>query len=353
MYVIQADNIDRALESGVRVMLQGGVARDSRNGPVLEMPTPVTTVYNHPERKILFRPSRDCNVFFHLFETIWFLGGRDDLESLLMFNTGMARYSDDGRFVRGSAYGARWRKWFHHDQLENAVEALRADPNTRRVVLSQWDPYTDPVVSSKDVPCNTQCYLYRRADGALDMTVVNRSNDIIYGCYGSNVVHFSMALEYIANAVGCPMGRYYQVSNSYHAYTENEVWQRVSKEIADGSSGPDYYESNRVRSVPLFATPEGKTDFDADNKLFLDWVAYHSKETPSLLSHQWLDSGEFSSEFFLTVVHPMMTAWFEWKSSKRAGPARERLEWLAKEQGSSDVDWIVAGSEWLSRRKSQ
>src|SRR5207237_2010921 len=98
----------------------------------------------------------------------------------------------------------------------------------------------------KDVPCNTEvmflprlstdAYLHpcqkhqgKREKGGcddekaaairvLDMTVINRSNDTLWGALGSNYVHFSFLHEYISLATGCVVGRYNQFSNNLHVY---------------------------------------------------------------------------------------------------------------------------------------
>ena len=50
------------------------------------------------------------------------------------------------------------------------------------------------------------------------MSIVNRSNDMIWGAYGANAVHMSMLLEYMAAMTGFQVGIYYQISNNLHAY---------------------------------------------------------------------------------------------------------------------------------------
>ena len=54
---------------------------------------------------------------------------------------------------------------------------------------------------SKDLPCNTHVYFSIR-EGFLDMTVCNRSNDLIWGCCGANAVHMSFLQEYVATMWG-------------------------------------------------------------------------------------------------------------------------------------------------------
>ena len=80
-----------------------------------------------------------------------------------------------------------------------------------------WDPAEDMVVPAKDIPCNTHIYL-RAQLGRLDMTVCNRSNDLVWGALGSNIVHFSFLLELIAKATNLKVGVLHQFTNNLHVY---------------------------------------------------------------------------------------------------------------------------------------
>ena len=93
--------------------------------------------------------------------------------------------------------------------------------NDRRAVLEMWDAEGELRManSCKDHPCNTHIYFNVR-DNILDMTVCNRSNDMIWGALGANAVHMSILQEYIASHIGARVGIYTQFSNNLHAYTE-------------------------------------------------------------------------------------------------------------------------------------
>jgi len=235
------------------------VAKPSRVGEVLQIPEPVTVTYLHPRERVLFNPARDCNPFFHLYEALWMIRGEDLVEPLLEFNPRMADFSDNGTNLFG-AYGYRWRRWFGYDQLRVIIEELRKNPNSRRCVLTMWDGGNgdDPacndldvaVNGGKDVPCNTHIYFSVRNESVrvgrktgepeeailsqvdceedivewtqpvLDMTVCNRSNDLVWGMLGANVVHMSILQEYMADQIGVEVGVYNQFTNNLHVYTE-------------------------------------------------------------------------------------------------------------------------------------
>lgn len=222
MHTITCRNVNEALPAGLAHLRANGIRRDSRNGPVLAAPTPVTTVYRLPWERVLFSPERDCNPFFHLVEAVWMLAGRDDVETVARYAKQMNAYTDNGLYFWG-AYGYRWRKWFDRDQLLWAINRLKTDPSDRRVVIGMWDPYADPGkadADGKDIPCNTHIYVWIDHEGRLSLTVCCRSNDIIWGAHGANAVHFSVLQEFLASSLGRPMGPLYQVSNNYHAYVD-------------------------------------------------------------------------------------------------------------------------------------
>jgi thymidylate synthase len=225
MKVITANDVYNGYRKGLRYLHEEGVEENSRNGPVLVSPVPVTTMFMNPRNRVLLDPVRDCNPFFHMMESIWMFAGRNDVKFVAQFNKRMAQFSDDGMEFN-AAYGHRWRYWFGRDQIDDAYMELLRNPESRRCVIAMWDPQNDGVGESKDFPCNTHIYFRVRTEPyhnvkALDMTVCNRSNDIYWGLYGANAVHLSMLHELMANSLGLHLGIWYQVSNNYHLYPAN------------------------------------------------------------------------------------------------------------------------------------
>ena len=200
MHVLRVRNVHAALPEAISLLHHYGKQQETRNGTALVCSHPVTTMYMQPEERVLFWPERDANPFFHFYEGLWMLGGRNDVASLTRFVKRMSEFSDNGTTFHG-AYGHRWRKHFGLDQLQMIISHFRNDPLCRRQVLQMWDPRCDLVLPGKDIPCNLEAHFLVR-DSQLDMLVSNRSNDIIWGTYGANAVHFSMLQEFVAAAVG-------------------------------------------------------------------------------------------------------------------------------------------------------
>jgi thymidylate synthase len=167
------------------------------------------------------------------------LAGRNDVDSVAYYAKQMREYSDDGKTLNG-AYGYRWRKaktnvlgsgvddgivYDEIDQLAVIVNHLKAQTESRRAVLQMWNVEDDLLKigsdldfmrgkESKDVCCNLSVmFAVRKVNTGpgdygdeyrsyLDMTVTNRSNDLIWGLLGANFVHFTILQEYMAARLG-------------------------------------------------------------------------------------------------------------------------------------------------------
>lgn len=332
MFVINVRNVHDALPEGLRQLQVHGVQRDSRNGPVLVMPGPTTTLYQKPRERVMFHPSRDANPFFHFVEGLWMLAGRNDVAFVAGYVKRMASFSDDGVTLHG-AYGHRWRRHFGFDQLGHIVEALKENPEDRRNVLGMWDTKSDLGRRGKDLPCNTQAYFTRNGSGALDMTVCCRSNDAIWGAYGANAVHFSMLQEYMALAIGCEVGRYWQMSNNFHAYLDTFTpLEHLVEESGDPylvSDNP--YDSESLTPYPMMSTPAA--DWQSDLGMFLQHGMTLGIRDP----------------FFRKVANPIFEAH---KIYKAGGVHRFQDADTALTQCAAG-DWRLACKEWVMRRETE
>ena len=175
------------------------------------LPEPVLLEIARPDERVVACPERDANPFFHLVEAMWILAGRNDVKTLAMFNNRMRDYSDNGLTFHG-AYGYRLRLTQGVDQIAVAIQALRKNPGSRQVALQIWDARLDLGSQSKDIPCNDFVFLRVRntlaGGNVLDLSVANRSNDVIWGAYGANAVQFAFLQEYIAAHLGWGIGRW-------------------------------------------------------------------------------------------------------------------------------------------------
>jgi thymidylate synthase len=338
--VITTRNVQQALPQAVRLLEEEGISRNSRNGPVLVAPWPVTTVYERPEERVLFWPQRDANPALHLYESLWMLAGREDLAPLLNYAKQFAEYSDDGLALWG-AYGYRWREMFHCDQLSVIAMELRKNHDDRRCVIQMWDTRLDLARLGRDVPCNVMATVQISGTGALDLTVFNRSNDIVWGCYGANAVHFSFLQEYLALLVGVPMGRYTQVSVNWHAYLN--TFEQVRKIPHGGGrlwdpnwTENDPYEQRLVRHLSMRCLEDEITANSVIDHLLAEEA--RGFDRPYEPYDRWDD-----------LVYRVLHAHRLWRTL----PTPERYTRALAEMEVNSIqgwDWTLAMREWLTRR---
>lgn len=322
IHQVSGDDINGLLQEACSQLRLCGQVEDTRNGPVVRFPGPLVTEWTNPRKRVLFSPLRDANPFFHLMESIWMLAGRNDVAFVSHYNKRIADFSDDG--VKFHApYGYRWRKHFHVDQLTECVNLLRSNPKDRRVVMAMWDPAYDLAVQGKDFPCNTTIY-FSTLNHKLDMTVCNRSNDIIWGLYGANAVHMSMMMEIVACGADLELGTMYTLSNNAHFYPEN--FKYALDDIADDEDTV-FYLGERQYWNRLVNTPGSYELFLSD-------------------CHDTCHAGRVVSPrtgFFRDTIEPMMRAW-ECHKNCNTGMAIRVASTIAAE------DWKSACVEWLQRR---
>jgi len=233
-------NARQALVGELKYLLEHGIERDSRNGSVLETTARLISI-ERPSERFLILPHRNDNPFAKVFESLWVLAGRDDIQSLSHYLPRAADYSDDGKVWRG-AYGPRLRNWKRYgtspvDQIEECYQLLKADPDTRRAVMTIFDPSQD-FCASKDIPCNNWLQFLLR-DGKLDLHVTTRSNDVIWGFSGINTFEWSILQQVMATMLCVDVGAYHQFTGSLHLYEKH--WGNARAIIA-GYNGFEPYD---------------------------------------------------------------------------------------------------------------
>jgi len=326
MYTFSVRGPSEGLSRVMEALLIEGKRSDSRNGEVIAFNSPVLIEYCNPVERVLFYQQRDANPFFHLMESLWMLNGRRDVKFVDKYNSRIHEFSDDGKIFHG-AYGYRWRNWFKKDQLEIAVQRLRTYPDDRRTVVSMWDGNSDLREDNliNDLPCNTAIYFNLHSDtNKLDMTITNRSNDLIWGTFGANAVHMSVLHEYMAARVGGKIGSYYHFTNNLHAYSHLlEKLKGLPREydpyLTLGEDGLSY-------KPPPLVTVQETFDVELDS-----WMA------------DIQDSKQYLNDYLSETCSFVRSSWAEYKKDNltKAVELAEKID---------DRAWRRACTEWLYRR---
>lgn len=299
----------------------------TRNGPALVLPEPVVTTYLNPDERVLFNLDRDANPIFHLMESIWMLAGRNDVAFLSQFNSNMVNFSDDG-VTFNAAYGYRWRKHFGFDQIAEVIRVLSSDPGSRQAIVQIWDS-ADLYKKTKDKACNMQI-IFDIREGRLNMSVINRSNDIWWGAYGANAVHFSFLQEFVARALSVPLGVYRQHSHNLHLYTD---LYDAGKNIA---SPPHEHDGGKYSGWGVKVRPYPIMDND-------DWQTFLS-ECEFFCDNPFNDAHPYTHSFFRCVALPMAMV-----SRSRKLKVSDGRDWADRIQAE---DWRLAAHNWINKRES-
>lgn len=221
---------------------------DSRDGKVKEILN-FKTIIDNPYRRLVGGYKRNENVFFLLAEAMWIFAGHSDVKFLCFFNKNMAKFSDNGE-VFHAPYGFRLRHWgvrtedkfveenMHasqgYDQVADAIKIFEANPNTRQVVLTIWNPDFDLGTKTKDIPCNDMVMLKIRG-GKMITTIQNRSNDLHWGL-PTNLFQFSFLTELISSCLCVELGTQTHNSQSLHIYDWNDIANVMEHEYASGNN---------------------------------------------------------------------------------------------------------------------
>jgi len=336
MHVIKVRNPHEGLYCGLSYLKDHGVTRGSRNGTVLVSPVPVTTVYEFPDERMVFWPLRDANPFLHIYEALWMLAGREDIQFLKSYAKNIANYSDNGVTLHG-AYGYRWRTHFGFDQLSVIVDRLSKDPTDRRCVLQMWSATDDLGKEGKDFPCNTMATFQVDTEGRLNLTVFCRSNDIIWGTYGANAVHFSVLLSYMACLLGIPVGTYTQVSVNYHAYFD--VYEKTVPLLDEKVTQP-YRKDVFPTKFPTCSTEFNTRLQDLLTTVDLGFLPSFTRYTPD------------GTNPFLDCAYHILRAYniSRYKGADGKLQYEDAIGYLSIYADYSN-DMVTAAREWLERRR--
>lgn len=167
------------------------------------------------------------SVPYMLGEMLWYWNGRNDVQFISKFSKFWSKISDDGETNR-SAYGDIVFNRYGFDQVNQVVEILKADPNSRRALINFNVPNSKRF-ETKDEIC-TIALVFELRDGKLDCTCIMRSNDVWLGV-PYDVVFFTSLQRHIADRLGVGYGKYTHYAVSLHAYERNlvdirEVWSQ-------------------------------------------------------------------------------------------------------------------------------
>ncbi len=154
-----------------------------------------------------------------VYELLWFLRGDTHLRYLHEHGVTIWDEWADEQGDLGPIYGKQWRDWEtkdgrHIDQLANAVELLRRDPESRRIVVSAWN--VGELEQMRLLPCHLLFQFYV-AGGELSCQLYQRSADLFLGM-PFNIASYALLTHIIAQQTDLKVGEFIWTGGDCHLY---------------------------------------------------------------------------------------------------------------------------------------
>lgn len=199
-------------------VLENGVDRGDRTG------TGTRSVFGHQARydisdgfPVLTTKKLHLRSIIH--ELLWFLRGETNIGYLKQHGVSIWDEWADENGDLGPVYGAQWRSWPKPDggtidQLANLVEQIKTNPQSRRLIVTAWNPVEIDEMALPPCHCLFQFYV---ADGRLSCQLYQRSADIFLGV-PFNIASYSLLTMMIAQVTGLKPGEFVHTLGDAHLY---------------------------------------------------------------------------------------------------------------------------------------
>jgi len=242
-------------EDLLRDVLETGTHKDDRTG------TGTTSVFG---RQIRFDLSKGFplittkRVHFKsiAYELLWFLRGDSNVRWLQ--DNGVTIWDEwaDAEGDLGPVYGVQWRSWptpdgGHIDQLSEVIEQIKASPDSRRLIVSAWNPADIPDMAL--APCHALFQFYV-ADGRLSCQLYQRSADLFLGV-PFNIASYALLTLMVAQQTGLEPGDFVWTGGDCHIY-DNHV-EQVREQLTR--------EPYPYPTLSIARTPESILDYRYDD----------------------------------------------------------------------------------------
>jgi len=215
----------------VRRALDEGAVKGDRTG------TGTQSVFGHQMRFDLSEgfplvTTKKIHLKSVIHELLWFIKGDTNIDYLT--DNGVRIWNEwaDENGNLGPVYGHQWRNWNSEgvDQLINVIETLKTNPNSRRMLVSAWNPsvlpdttksFSENVANGKAAlpPCHAFFQFYV-ADGKLSCQLYQRSADIFLGV-PFNIASYALLTEMMAQVCGYQSGEFIHTLGDAHIYTNH------------------------------------------------------------------------------------------------------------------------------------
>lgn len=176
-------------------------------------------------------------------ELLWFLKGDTNIDYLTQNGVRIWNEWADEKGDLGPIYGHQWRNWNNEgiDQIKQTIQTLKKNPESRRMLVSAWNPsvlpdsscsFAENVAEGKAAlpPCHAFFQFYV-ADGKLSCQLYQRSADVFLGV-PFNIASYALLTMMIAQVCGYQYGDFVHTFGDVHIYTNHleQVQLQLSRE---------------------------------------------------------------------------------------------------------------------------
>lgn len=218
----------------MRHILDNGVRKDDRTG------TGTISVFGYQMRFDLAKgfplvTTKKCHMRSIIHELLWFLKGETNIQYLT--ENGVSIWdewaTDDGEL--GPVYGHQWRSWpgldgQTIDQIADVIQQIKHNPDSRRLIVSAWNPTVlpDTSMSPKEnaaqgkqalPPCHTLFQFYV-LDGKLSCQLYQRSGDVFLGV-PFNIASYALLTMMVAQVCDLQLGDFVHTLGDAHLYVNH------------------------------------------------------------------------------------------------------------------------------------
>jgi len=157
-----------------------------------------------------------------IYELLWFLRGDTNIHYLQEHGVRIWNEWADEHGDLGPVYGHQWRSWPDYkggtiDQIANVLDQIKHNPNSRRMLVTAWNPAEVEEMALPPCHCLFQFYV---ADGRLSLQLYQRSADTFLGV-PFNIASYALLLQMMAQVTGLEAGEFIHTTGDTHLYNNH------------------------------------------------------------------------------------------------------------------------------------
>ena len=244
----------------IKHVLENGIIKQDRTG------TGTKSVFGYQMRFDLSKgfpmvTTKKLHLKSIVYELLWFLKGDTNIKYLQENGVRIWNEWADEKGDLGPVYGYQWRNWNGDeiDQISEIIETLKTNPDSRRMLVSAWNPsvlpdtgktFSDNVANGKAAlpPCHAFFQFYV-ANGKLSCQLYQRSADIFLGV-PFNIASYALFTMMMAQACGLEAGDFIHTFGDAHIYSNHQ--EQIDLQL-----------SRDLKPLPkMILNPEVKNIFD-------------------------------------------------------------------------------------------